>query len=60
MNGICMLEWEFLLASYLQTSLSDGRRRRETCGERRHDEKNKIQVIERQRNKSGQANRKER
>lgn len=47
-----MMAWEFLLASSLQTSLSDGRRRRETCGGRRHGVKNKIQVVERQRKKS--------
>lgn len=56
-----MMAWEFLLASSLQTSLSDGRRRRETCGGRRHGVKNKIQVVERQRKKQrGQANREER
>lgn len=33
---------EFLLASHPQTSLSHSRRRRETCGERRPDVKNKT------------------
>lgn len=47
MNGICMMAWEPQLASRLQTSLSEGRRRRETCMGRRHDVRNKTQVVER-------------
>lgn len=42
-SGIFMaMAGEFLLAFHPQTSLSDSRRRRETCRERRQDVKNKT------------------
>lgn len=44
-SGIFMaMAGEFLLASHPQTSLSDRRRRRETCRERRQDVKNKTWI----------------
>lgn len=58
-SGIFMaMAREFLLASHPQTSLSDSSRRRETCGERRQDVKNKTWVLERKRGRhGGSANR---
>lgn len=61
MFGIFMMAGEFLLASHPQTSLSDSRRRRETCGERREDVKTKASVLERKgERRGGRANREER